>query len=343
MADKDIFFVFLFLAFTKLSLGAGKECCSSVLLDSDLAVHKIQGDKLGFYTQLGYYGARPAYRQQGGEFFIFYYEEEQHWIDSRYFYGASLFSKLVNEMDGYCLDDHNNWSFYNGSDLMYSEVLTSNCSKIEDVCCKELRISSANSDVIIDKEPYYNNQSKDSLGDYKAIGIINGRFVYQKENLDSFLEYGGKHWTVSYGVGQNTGHIIHQGGSVCPEHIEKEWQISYTNADGDWEWKDDPFLKITCVKKMTDMTPKEEHQDTGPVAQAYIQTEHAGQASSYSAETIVLGCITMVLLSMMIAFFTRRFYRAWGRGAQGKQLLFETLDIEQAGENQASFNKFEDQ
>ena len=53
----------------------------------------MQGDRLGFYSQLGQYGGRPAYRQQGGHQFLFYMEEEQKWVDSRYFFGASLFSK----------------------------------------------------------------------------------------------------------------------------------------------------------------------------------------------------------------------------------------------------------
>ena len=36
--------------------------CSNILLDSHLEDHKIVGDRLGFYRQLGHYSARPAYR-----------------------------------------------------------------------------------------------------------------------------------------------------------------------------------------------------------------------------------------------------------------------------------------
>ena len=39
-----------------------KQCCSSILLDSDLEDHKVAGNRLGFYKQLGEYGARPAYK-----------------------------------------------------------------------------------------------------------------------------------------------------------------------------------------------------------------------------------------------------------------------------------------
>ena len=39
-----------------------KQCCSNILLDSDLADHRVAGNRLGFYKQLGKYGARPAYK-----------------------------------------------------------------------------------------------------------------------------------------------------------------------------------------------------------------------------------------------------------------------------------------
>ena len=39
-----------------------KQCCSSIVLDSHLDDHKVIGNRLGFYKQLGRYGARPAYK-----------------------------------------------------------------------------------------------------------------------------------------------------------------------------------------------------------------------------------------------------------------------------------------
>ena len=45
-----------------LSKTSPKQCCSSILLDSDLDDHKVTGNRLGFYKQLGKYGARPAYK-----------------------------------------------------------------------------------------------------------------------------------------------------------------------------------------------------------------------------------------------------------------------------------------
>ena len=39
-----------------------KQCCENILLNSTIGEHKLIGDRLGFYKQLGRYGARPAYK-----------------------------------------------------------------------------------------------------------------------------------------------------------------------------------------------------------------------------------------------------------------------------------------
>ena len=66
-----------------------------------------------------------------------------------------MFTKLVNDMDAYCLDAYDNWSFYNRSELMYLENLMANCSKIEDVCCHEIHKSSANSELKYGDKSFY--------------------------------------------------------------------------------------------------------------------------------------------------------------------------------------------
>ena len=41
------------------------DCCSSVVMnvrDPGSEVHLLQGARLGFYSQIGFYGARPQYR-----------------------------------------------------------------------------------------------------------------------------------------------------------------------------------------------------------------------------------------------------------------------------------------
>ena len=89
----------------------------------------------------------------------------------------------MNDMDGYCLEEHNNWSFYNTSSFIYSESLATTCSKISEVCCSEIEISSVNSNNV----SFYKENAKEIFGVYKAFGMRNGRYAYQKENQDWFL------------------------------------------------------------------------------------------------------------------------------------------------------------
>ena len=46
-------------------LRMASDCCSSVVVnvrDPQSEVHLLQGARLGFYSQIGFYGARPQYR-----------------------------------------------------------------------------------------------------------------------------------------------------------------------------------------------------------------------------------------------------------------------------------------
>ena len=46
-------------------LRMASDCCSSVIMnvrDPESEVHLLQGARLGFYSQIGFYGARPQYR-----------------------------------------------------------------------------------------------------------------------------------------------------------------------------------------------------------------------------------------------------------------------------------------
>ena len=185
---------------------------------------------------------------------------------------------------------------------MYSESLVTNCSKITEVCCPEIEISSVNAN----NESFYKEHAKESFGVYKPIGMLNGRYLYQKENQDWFLEYNNKYWIVSAGGAIRYGRIHHRGGSVCPEQTKNEWRIQNTD---DWSWKDDPEVKITCIQS------------------AGYTPGHVLQSDAQAA--IVLGCLLLLLLAMMCIYFGRRGYRAWGRGAHGKNLLFETFDLPQ--------------
>ena len=213
-------------------------------------------------------------------------------------------------MDGYCLEEHNNWSLFNMSTFIYQESLVTNCSRITDVCCSEIEISSVNSN----NETFFNELPKESLGIYKAIGMVNGRYAYQKENHDRYLEYGSRHWLVSKGISKTVGFIHHPGGSVCPEHIKNEWQIVYKDQDDEWLFKNDPMLEITCVKLLGTLP-------------SFMQAVTTTPQEAYRSTAIVFGFLTALLLFLMCIYFGRRFYRAWVRGAHGKNLVFETFDL----------------
>ena len=148
--------------------------------------------------------------------------------------------------------------------------------------------------------------------------MINGRYAYQKENHDRYLEYGNRHWLVSKGIGKTIGYIHHPGGSVCPEHIKNEWQIAYKDQDDQWLWKDDPMLEITCAKPVGTLPD---------FMQGVARTSH----EAYKSTAILFGFLTALLSVLMCIYFARRCYRAWVRGAHGKNLIFETLDLPQYG------------
>ena len=93
----------------------------------------------------------------------------------------------------------------------------------------------------------YQTNARDTLGEYHAIGTQNGRWVYQKKWEDRFLEYGNKYWLANTGVGKKSGHLHHDGGSVCPESITGEWQISSQDEKGRWSWTTDVELKVSCL------------------------------------------------------------------------------------------------
>ena len=47
------------------TLRMASDCCSSLMMnvrDPESEVHLLQGARLGFYSQIGFYGARPQYR-----------------------------------------------------------------------------------------------------------------------------------------------------------------------------------------------------------------------------------------------------------------------------------------
>ena len=117
-------------------------------------------------------------------------------MDTQFFFGATLFSRLENRVQSYCLEDYAEWAFYNNSQMEFTEDLQVKCSRVEEVCCHKLRISSSNSE----NSSYYGEENSKTLGDYLAIGTQHGRYLYQQKDEDRFLEYGDRYWIVSSGV-----------------------------------------------------------------------------------------------------------------------------------------------
>ena len=100
-------------------------------------------------------------RQLNGEFFLFYSSDKEAWVDTQFFFGATLFSRLENRVQSYCLEDYAEWAFYNNSQMEFTEDLKVSCSRVEAVCCHKLRISSSNSE----NSSYYGEENSKVLGD----------------------------------------------------------------------------------------------------------------------------------------------------------------------------------
>jgi len=327
--------VFISLAFFSFfccqSLSAS-DCCNHLLLDDvseNRGLHPLQGNRLGFYEKLGEYEARPAYRQLNGDFFLFYSSEKEAWVDTQFFFGATLFSRLENRVQSYCLEDYAEWVFYNNSRMEFTEDLKVNCSRVEEVCCHKLRVSSSNAE----NSSYYGKENSKTLGDYVAIGTQNGRYLYQQKDEDRFLEYGDRYWIVSSGVGKSSGHLNHLGGSVCPEHISDGWQISQQDSSGNWGWMADPGVLVSCLEEpLGDKVPPghfhpqlEERRLEAKTHHLHMLESHQREGYRESSTVTILGVILFLLLLVMLVFFTNRFHKAWGRGAHGKQLISETF------------------
>ena len=85
---------------------------------------------------------RVHFRQEGGAFFLYFNAEEEKWVDSIFFFGASILNKLENDNNNYCIDSYSNWYRYNGSELVFTEKMKVSCGKVEEVCCPAINISS---------------------------------------------------------------------------------------------------------------------------------------------------------------------------------------------------------
>jgi len=382
---KNIFF--LFVQFFTICLAENeKKCCPNILLNGDNNVHEKHGDKLGFYKQFGQHDGRPAYRQEGGSYILLYNGTEKKWVDSNLdkFIGRDSLQKfrdadfqqgigrLQNNFDAHCLgydEKSHNWtyqSFQKGQPLMtYSESLITKC--IEEKCCTKINITKEYSDSLFGNRTFFDNLEKEIFGVYEAVGMAQGRYIYQRNSIDTLLVYNppvfkSSHYHYTWVILWNGG-IIHNeflGEKVCPEQIKNEWGIMPNFKHGD---EITVKLDITCIEpkaghtgetirtsttKATTTTttkriaPKNATTTTTPkkikttitttstttAKQTSTKSTTTTTTSNYSTSATVFGCFTLVLLLVMTIVFGRRFRRSWSRGAKGKQLLWETLDLQ---------------
>lgn len=97
----------------------------------------------------------------GGSFYLYFDAEEEVWVDSIFFFGASIFNKLENDNNNYCIDSYNNWYRYNGTKMLFSEQMSVTCQTIEKECCKTINITSTNDDLIDENDkPFYQKNAR---------------------------------------------------------------------------------------------------------------------------------------------------------------------------------------
>ena len=150
-----------------------------------------------------------------------------------------------------CADSLADWQYFNGTQFQYDRSLKSSCAKIENTCCKHIEISSPASNRTKDNSSLtYTKEAKQTLGRYTAVGTINGRYIYQHDDMDRYLEFdeSKQNWLIVLEIGCTSGFIYHSGGSVCPEHSGTRWHIaSFNEEKNTTSWKHDPEFNISCA------------------------------------------------------------------------------------------------
>ena len=59
----------------------------------------------------------------------------------------------------------------------------------------------------------YAEESRKTLGRYTAVGMTNGRYIYQHDDMDRYLEFdeSNQNWLIVHEVGFTSGFIYHSG------------------------------------------------------------------------------------------------------------------------------------
>ena len=291
-------------------------CCERILVDftgSDptLGVGGLVADILGFYTQFGRRGARPAYRsvgaigedwespgvifrQLGGDFFIQFDEERNTWVSSENYRATLSDIRVENNQTNYCLESTGNiggWFLHNGTQKIRLEELKVSCQSVEDVCCRNIEISSSS--------PELEWETQQALGEYTAIGMVGGRLAYQKKNEDRYLEYHSQHWNVFNPTSRITEYFHHSGGSLCPELIGGPGPRELTTSGSSSDILRDLDLTVTCRTEVNTNTT------TTTTTSSTTAPQHRGYFYVYQYLTVAFGVLTL-LLSILFIFILGR-------------------------------------
>merc|ERR1719233_417971 len=113
-------------------------------------------------------------------------------------------------------------------------------------------MSSKNSSSLV-----YAEEASKTLGKYTAVGTVTGRYIYQHQDMDRYLQFDktNMNWLVVHQVGSISGFIYHEGGSVCAENSGDQWHVaSLDNNKTTTTWQHDPHFSVRCVEEETENT-----------------------------------------------------------------------------------------
>ena len=139
---------------------------------------------------------------------------------------------------------------------------------------------------------------------------------------------------VTDSVASLSGFISHLGGSVCPEHSSRNWDVTVMDKDtGEEEWIHDAGLEVTCVQPLEDSREAPRAGDrghraaSGRLGDLGEEERRALRRSDGSAAIIGLAVLCLLMIAVFAAIFGTKFRRAWSQGAQGGQLIRESFRI----------------
>jgi len=349
---------------------AEDNCCKDVLLDvsdQDSDVHILQGGRLGFYKQIGLYGGKAQYKQVDGNNYIFFSAKESLWLTTSDHVGNTS-TGITSNYTGNCIDSTSEWQYYNGTDWTTHKNLTARCAKIGDTCCQDIEmLSPAGTNTKDNSSLVYAEEASKTLGKYTAVGTVTGRYIYQHQDMDRYLQFDktNMNWLVVHQVGSISGFIYHKGGSVCAENSGDQWHVaSLENNKTTTSWQHDPCFLVRCVKENTEKdtttktattititsTQKVEAETTpsslSSSSTKVDSTESSSSVTEENTETpmakplvsdsesagspvtaIIVSLGFLVVFTVLAVIFVHRFRTSWRSGSHGKQLVLETFGL----------------